>query len=127
MKNKEKQSAYYREWSKRNKEKIAAYKRSWGETNRDRLAKRTQAYYASHKEEVLAMKAKWISANPDKHAAHVAIRVALGNGDIMRPTACSMCGKPCTPHGHHPDYSKRLEVVWMCAICHKKEHRREAP
>lgn len=25
---------------------------------------------------------------------------------------------------HHPDYSKPLEVVWMCRPCHLAEHKR---
>jgi len=41
----------------------------------------------------------------------------------MRPAACERCGITCTTHGHHPDYSKPLEVVWVCRKCHAKEHR----
>jgi len=34
------------------------------------------------------------------------------------------CGKQCLAHGHHPDYSKPLNVVWLCRECHKAVHRK---
>jgi hypothetical protein len=125
MKNKEKQAAYYREWRKSNKGRIASIQRTWSENNKEKLAERARAHYATHKEKVLATKAKWVLANPEKHAAHAAISEALAKGRITRPTSCSICGTACTPHGHHPDYSKRLEVIWVCSPCHNKEHRKE--
>ena len=48
---------------------------------------------------------------------------ALRDGKILRPTACSKCGISCTPHGHHNDYTKPLEVVWVCIHCHTKFHK----
>jgi hypothetical protein len=26
--------------------------------------------------------------------------------------------------GHHPDYSKPFEVVWLCQLHHSEEHRK---
>jgi len=41
---------------------------------------------------------------------------------------CEHCGRAPTGfdriHGHHDDYSKPLEVVWLCQRCHGAEHRR---
>ena len=45
---------------------------------------------------------------------------------LLRPNKCSKCGisvdKIYALHGHHPDYSKPLEVIWVCPLCHAKMH-----
>lgn len=33
--------------------------------------------------------------------------------------SCASCGRP---HGHHPDYSRPLDVVWLCDKHHKEVH-----
>lgn len=48
---------------------------------------------------------------------------ALKNGLIIRPNQCSNCGETSKRiHGHHPDYSKPLLVMWLCASCHMSLH-----
>ena len=67
-----------------------------------------------------------IRRNPEKHAARRALRRAVKLGRIAKPDSCSACLKSLPPakiHGHHEDYSKPLEVVWLCADCHGKQHR----
>lgn len=59
--------------------------------------------------------------NPEKNNAHRAVSMALDFGIIVRPNSCSKCGEPCVPHGHHPDYNKPLDVVWLCVACHAGE------
>jgi rubrerythrin len=46
--------------------------------------------------------------------------VYLKRGKIER-TACVRCGGP-GENMHHADYSKPLEVTWMCRPCHLAEH-----
>lgn len=36
---------------------------------------------------------------------------------------CQVCGNPKSVR-HHPDYSKPEEVVFLCHLHHKEEHRR---
>ena len=40
----------------------------------------------------------------------------------IKKTPCVMCGNPHV-HGHHEDYSKPLDVIWLCAAHHKDKHR----
>ena len=36
---------------------------------------------------------------------------------------CAECGPVAKVEMHHPDYSKPLEVVWLCSPCHKRLHK----
>lgn len=47
-----------------------------------------------------------------------AIRIDL----IKRPNNCSICKIESDVQGHHNDYSKPLEVAWVCISCHTKFH-----
>ena len=40
------------------------------------------------------------------------------NKKLIRPTVCSECGNTGKIEAHHPDYSKPLEVDWLCKACH---------
>lgn len=53
-------------------------------------------------------------------AALVRKEIALGR---MVRGLCRDCGSPKT-HGHHFDYNKPLEVIWLCGAHHRKEHAR---
>jgi len=66
---------------------------------------------------------RWKSHHPRAAAAHRAVRNAIKRGDIQRGP-CVECGKP-GEHGHHDDYSKPLDVTWLCLVHHHEHHRRE--
>jgi uncharacterized OB-fold protein len=60
--------------------------------------------------------------NPDKIKAQSSIANAVRDGKILRKP-CEKCGNPVS-QAHHPDYSKPLEVVWLCVKHHREIHRR---
>lgn len=69
-------------------------------------------------------KKKWIDLNEDKRGAHVVVNNALRDGRIEKPKNCEVCGKSdCRLEAHHEDYSKTLDVVWLCVSCHAKLHK----
>lgn len=49
---------------------------------------------------------------------------AILSGELVRPSTCSECSRPCKPDAHHDDYSKPLNVRWLCRACHGKAHRK---
>ena len=53
--------------------------------------------------------------------AQIAFHRALRNGLLKRPDKCSRCGLIGKIEGHHPDYDKPLEVIWLCRKCHRSE------
>lgn len=70
-------------------------------------------------------KKEWAKRNREKRIAHYKLKKAIDNGIILKPNICENCGKTnCIIEGHHFDYTKPLEVKWLCCECHGKEHRR---
>ncbi len=59
--------------------------------------------------------------------ARVILQKAIDSGELVRPEKCSRCGstvsKKETIAAHHFDYTKPLEVVWLCRKCHAGEHK----
>ena len=60
--------------------------------------------------------------NPEKNRAQYKLRNALWNGHIIRPSFCQLCNRQCKPQAHHHDYSKPLDVMWLCRPCHYAQH-----
>lgn len=68
-------------------------------------------------------KRKWVARNPEKRNAHMAVFHAVKRGELLKPDNCEDCGKPSEMiHGHHEDYTKPLDVVWLCPPCHMARH-----
>lgn len=40
----------------------------------------------------------------------------------IKRESCINCGSINHIHGHHPDYRRFFEVIWLCPLCHKKIH-----
>lgn len=63
--------------------------------------------------------------------AYRMVRTALKQGALTRPGQCERCGATpplgsdgrSTIHAHHADYSRPLDVEWICAACHRAETR----
>src|SRR3990167_9372634 len=55
---------------------------------------------------------------------HIASLVGYGYrvGYIIKSNICEMCGSNKEISGHHKDYKKPLEIVWLCKNCHSKIH-----
>jgi hypothetical protein len=65
----------------------------------------------------------WNHAHPERVKAHAALRYAVRKGKVAKPETCSRCGSRDWIQGHHADYSKPLDVIWLCNPCHRAEHR----
>lgn len=47
---------------------------------------------------------------------------AKRSGKITAPKRCTHCNQKTKLHAHHEDYSKPLDVIWLCRPCHRKVH-----
>lgn len=58
---------------------------------------------------------------PLKLKCHRVFAQAKKRGAII-PQPCEVCGEPKV-HGHHPDYAKPLDVMWLCVDHHAEWHK----
>jgi hypothetical protein len=60
----------------------------------------------------------------EKNSARMRVRYAVKTNRLIKPNICDCCGKENKYiHGHHKNYLKPLDVVWLCPKCHKEEHK----
>jgi hypothetical protein len=84
----------------------------WVEKERARCREKTRQTWRS-----------WPKPDPEKRYARIKVGNAIRDGKLIRKP-CQMCGAKA--HAHHTDYSKPLEVIWLCATHHGEQHRRAA-
>lgn len=66
--------------------------------------------------------ARWRDENPDRYKANNAVNNAIRDKRLARGTECTECGSPDNLEAHHADYKKKLDVRWLCALCHRRLH-----
>lgn len=93
------------QWAKENPEKARAKDLRWKSINK--------AHVNEHDRQRMA-------ANPEKCVARRLVRSAIAAGTLVRKP-CEVCGASRT-HGHHEDYSKPLDVNWLCPKHHAARH-----
>ena len=67
----------------------------------------------------------YAETHPDRYRAKCAVNSAVQNGTIDKPDFCSVCFGKGVIHGHHHDYTKPLDVQWLCQPCHINVHHGE--
>jgi hypothetical protein len=103
----------------------AAYYRSWYTKNVKRVAENSVRWHAEHPERIAESKRRWRAKNRHKIAAHTVVKRAIRDGLLVRgmctaKTTQGVCGG--IAEAHHEDYSKPLEVVWLCCKHHQTRH-----
>lgn len=91
--------------------------------NREADLQRNREYAAGHLDTMREQKCQWRRRNAEKVRAMGAVRNAVRDGRLHKEP-CRYCGDT-EVEAHHPDYSKPLEVVWVCGKHHKMIHRHE--
>jgi len=91
---------------------------------RECCADRARKYYKTKhgKKAVYKASKKSMLKFPEKQRARVKLNYAVKIGKINKPKKCEVCKKIGKLHGHHHDYSKPLEVKWVCTGCHADIH-----
>lgn len=61
--------------------------------------------------------------HPEKYKARTEVGNTIRDGRLFRPKKCERCARDYKLHAHHEDYSKPLDVIWLCTPCHGARHR----
>lgn len=64
---------------------------------------------------------EYVARYPERRKAWQAVYAAVKSGHLIRPDTCS-CGRYARITAHHDDYARPLDVLWLCAVCHKARH-----
>lgn len=105
-----------------NLERVRAYDRMRGSMPHRIAARATYQQTNQGKLALVRARMAYKARKPERRAAHVALGNAVRDGRVIPWPVCAVpecCGKP---QGHHPDYSRPLDVVWLCAKHHREAH-----
>ena len=126
---KECKKSYSRKYREKNYDRILEYDRN--RPNAKERVEKMKKYKAKLRKEnpekfdkiFHSLRKRYRQKNREKTIAESKLDYAVKYGKLNRPNECSICKKKCTPHGHHFDYSKPLEVIWVCSACHSNIHK----
>lgn len=100
-------------------------RRSWC---KNCYAQKARAWRAANPERSRELSQRWRPNNPER--ARVTARAgslvqrALRNGTLVRPAKCEECGgSERSITAAHADYSRPLDVRWLCRPCHGRWDR----
>jgi len=95
--------------------------------NRERIVAQTKGYRqtAKGRKTALAAAKRHKENYPERIKSRSISYNAIKNGNLKVPETCSKCPSSKEIQAHHEDYSKPLDVIWMCRTCHMEHHRLE--
>ena len=110
-KNPEEYKAYLNQYYRDNKEEILRKAKEYANTPKG-LAKKKASYKKYYNNPL----------NQIKNKARMIVTHAKRNGTLVSPTHCESCGEEKFTEAHHEDYTKPLELIWLCKQCHENIH-----
>lgn len=122
---------YKRKWYLKNRKRISEknklnvkekveYNKKWRESNKDKWREHNREYskkYNQKSDKIKKANMKWRKSNKEKIRAEI-----IANRKISFPKnkLCENCNLVLATQRHHQDYSKPLEVMFVCKPCHYK-------
>lgn len=123
----------------KNKDAIRASQKRHNQANREIILERRRKKYWDNREDILKAEnsrrktpefreyARNYQAMLRKDRKELVlawqkVTKALKSGKLVRASECVRCGSTINIEGHHMDYAKPLDVLWVCSKCHKAIH-----
>lgn len=100
---------YFRNRYKQQRERLLALNRAYRKTAAGKISQARSDIRAQLK-------------FPEKRRARRIIEWEIKKGTVQKQP-CEKCGLLNNVHAHHEDYSKPLEVVWLCVKHHQERHK----
>ncbi len=104
----------------KDREKQLKYLKMWRKENREYHLKKWREFIEKNPGYTRKYHEKWVKSNKEKSAAHMKVYMALKKGTLKKRKC--FCGKKA--EAHHSDYSKPLDVEWLCRKHHKETHKK---
>lgn len=101
----------YREWREKNKDKCRQYSKKYRERNLEIVRERKR----EHEKKYRKVKVVEYKARKEVHRA-------LKKGVLEKAKSCRICGLEKKLEAHHMDYTRPLEITWVCSLCHGGIH-----
>jgi hypothetical protein len=110
-------------------EKVREYRKAWRKENKTRVEDLARKWRSEHPDKVLAMrkeqKKRYKAKYPEKVTAVMAVSNSIRAGRLRRPGKCSVCETTTAViEGHHMDYFRPLDLVWLCRKCYLYFHHK---
>ena len=115
---------YAKQYRETHRDKIREYNEQYQENNPVKVKAWDRQYRDTHREKINKARRASYYANPEKPRAYRAIANAIKRGILIKQP-CEMCGATERVDAHHDDYSKPLEIRWLCKTHHKQFHKEE--
>lgn len=125
LKNREERLRYQKEYNQKNGEEIKIYKNKYYLKNKKEILLERKSYYEKIKntEEYKNLKRirqkRYAKENPEKIRVH---NLTNNKIKIQKGKLCDSCKTNKAKHKHHKDYTKPLEVEFLCIPRHNKIH-----
>lgn len=118
----DKKNAYQVAWIKANPEIHRQRRLKWRLENPEKYLEQKRRYRVVNAEKSRRSVRKYQNENPEKLRAHRLVYWAVKSGKLTKHP-CYVCGNEKS-EGHHYDYTKPLDVIWVCRKHHRQEHEK---
>jgi hypothetical protein len=115
--------ALEKKWRQNNQGKKREIRARYREANREKIREDDKKFYEENTDKRCQYQKNHKSENAYKWECYKVYNKAINNGELVRSKKCQICSsKKGKMDGHHHDYSKPLDVIWVCKECHMLIH-----